>query len=152
MIRKVLVLSLLLINCFQFFAQSKKARLKLDTTLNGSQLINYILNNQNIKVNNVKWRGMPSSIAKFNLDTNALGIKRGIVLTTGDVNTIPGQNKTPGTSGLAWDNNYKFKSDRDLNQLAKGRVADQVILELEKRIYNNIKINYDSSICGQNNG
>jgi outer membrane protein OmpA-like peptidoglycan-associated protein len=129
--RSVLILSLVLFYFFSLSAQTKKARLKLDTTFNGSQLVNYILNNQNIKVNNIKWRGLSSSIAKFYIDTNAIGIKRGIVLTTGNVNTIPGQNKTPGTSGLAWDNNYRFKSDRDLNQLAKGRVADQVILEFD---------------------
>lgn len=106
-------------------------RLKIDTTFDTKEYIKYILNNDKIKVDNIKFRGLKSAIGKFRLDTNAIGIQKGIVLSTGNVNSIKGGNQTPGTSGLAWDNSYRFKSDRDLNRLSKGKVSDQVVLEFD---------------------
>lgn len=124
----ILIFSIIIIFTQKSYSQN---RLKIDTTYEIQDYIKYILNNEKIKVDNIKYRGLKSAIGKFRIDTNALGIMNGIVLSTGNVNTIKGGNQTPGTSGLAWDNSYRFKSDRDLNRLSKGKVSDQVILEFD---------------------
>ena len=145
MINRYLYLILfVLFSTFNSFSQKASHRFKIDTSRSPIDYIKFLMEqNENIKINNVKLRGLRTAIGAFKVDTNVFGFKEGLVLSTGDVFTIQGQNKTPGTSGLAWDNNYRFRSDRDLNQLAKGRVADQVILEFDFiPLENHITFNY----------
>ena len=91
---------------FNFYAQKK---IKLDTSYQPIQYLYHILDTSNVKINNVKYRGLKTALGKFKINLEKFEIKEGIVLTTGNLNTLSGGNKTPGTSGLAWDNNYRFK-------------------------------------------
>jgi outer membrane protein OmpA-like peptidoglycan-associated protein len=106
-------------------------RIKVDTSFKIDFLLDQILDKKSIVINNVKFRGLSHSIGTFKMDSNAIGIQKGLVMSTGNINDAVKGNKTPGTSGLAWDNNYRFKSDRDLNLLSQGRVCDQIVLEFD---------------------
>jgi outer membrane protein OmpA-like peptidoglycan-associated protein len=86
---------------------------------------------------------LKSAIGKFSFDVPDFDIKKGIVISSGNVSSIAGGNKTPGTSGLAWDNKYSFKGDRDLGKLSKGKVCDQAFIEFDFiPLENEIKFNY----------
>lgn len=118
-------------------------KIKIDTSLRPIQYLYHILDTTKIKINNFKYRGLKSALGRFNIHLDKFEIKDGIVLSTGNLGTIGGGNKTPGTSGLAWDNNYRFKGDRDLGKLSKGKVCDQAYIEFDFiALENEIKFNY----------
>jgi outer membrane protein OmpA-like peptidoglycan-associated protein len=129
-----------LVSNFNLSAQKK---IRIDTSLKPIQYLYHILDTSKIKINNLKYRGLKSSIGQFKINLDKFEIKEGIVLTTGNLGTISGGNKTPGTSGLAWDNNYRFKGDRDLGKLSRGKVCDQAFIEFDFiALENEIKFNY----------
>lgn len=116
---------------------------RVDTNFKPKDYLYYIFDTATIKFSNIKYRGRKSAIGRFNFDVPDFEIKKGIVLSSGDVGTIRNGNKTPGTSGLAWDNNYSFKGDRDLGKLSKGKVCDQAYIEFDFiPLENEIKFNY----------
>lgn len=122
------------------FGQNK---FKVDTLNKPREYLLHIFDTSNIKFSNVKYRGMKSAIGKFSFDVEGFEIKKGIVLSSGNVGTIGGGNKTPGTSGLAWNNDFSFKGDRDLGKLSKGKVCDQAFIEFDFiPLENEIKFNY----------
>lgn len=136
---------IVIIFCFIFisFQSVAQRKIKIDTTLKPMDYLLHILDTQNVKINNIKYRGLKSAIGKFNIHLDKFEIKNGIVLTTGNLSTISGGNKTPGTSGLAWDNRHRFKGDRDLGRLSKGKVCDQAYIEFDFiPLENEIKFNY----------
>lgn len=124
--------------------------LKVDTAFTTDYLVDKILVGNGIRVGNVKITGLKHSICYFRIDTNVIGMKSGIMLSTGKVFSIPGENTSPGTSGKAWDyTKYKrYKSDKDLNRLCKGRTYDQIILEFDFVPFNN-KISFNYSFASE---
>lgn len=118
-------------------------KIKIDTNLLPIHYLHNILDTSNVKINNIKYRGLKSAIGAFKINLDKFEIKEGIALTTGNLNTLAGGNKTPGTSGLAWDNRHRFKGDRDLGRLSKGKVCDQAFIEFDFiPLENEIKFNY----------
>lgn len=133
---------LILISCIHLNLHAQK-KVKIDTSLKPLQYLHHILDTSNVKINNLKFRGLKSSLGRFNIQLDSFEIKDGIVFTTGNLNTLGGGNKTPGTSGLAWDNKHRFKGDRDLGKLSRGKVCDQVYMEFDFiPLENEIKFNY----------
>lgn len=123
-----------------FFAQKK---IKIDTISTPKEYLYHILDTSNVKIDNIKYRGLRSAMGKFKIDLDKFEIKNGIALSTGNLGTIGGGNKTPGTSGLAWDNKHRFKGDRDLGRLSRGKVCDQAYIEFDFiPLENEIKFNY----------
>ncbi|MCU0328757.1 MAG: choice-of-anchor L domain-containing protein, partial [Chitinophagales bacterium] len=128
---------------FIFLPLNGQKSLRIDTTQDLDRLIERLFDNQTIIVRNVKYLGSKSAIGFFEMDTNAIGVRQGIVLSTGRVQDIPKGNQTPGTSGIAWNNEIRFRSDRDLNKLANGKVSDQVVLEFDFISFeNHLTFNY----------
>lgn len=118
-------------------------KFKIDTTLTPEEYLYYILDTAQVKFSNVKFRGLKSSIGKFQFDLPKFDIKKGIVLSSGRVKNIKGPNTTPGTTSIAWDNNIRFKGDRDLGKLSKGKVCDQAYIEFDFiPLENEISFNY----------
>lgn len=136
---------LIVLLCIHFSVEDMQAqnKFKVDTLFKPLDYLYHIFDTTNIKFSNIKYRGMKSAIGKFSFDAEGFEIKQGIVLSSGNVGTIKGGNKTPGTSGLAWDNRYSFKGDRDLGKLSKGKVCDQAFIEFDFiPLENEIKFNY----------
>jgi outer membrane protein OmpA-like peptidoglycan-associated protein len=113
--------------------------LKVDTAFTADYLVDKILVGNGIRVGNVKMTGLKHSICYFSMDTNVIGMKSGLLLSTGNVFSIAKENTSPGTSGISWDylKNKKYRSDLDLNKLCKGKTYDQMILEFDFVPFNN---------------
>jgi flagellar motor protein MotB len=111
----------------------KGQSIQVDTSLTAEYLVDKILVGNGIRVGNVKISGVKQSFCYFAMDTSLIGMKSGLLLSTGNVFNVFKENTSPGTSGISWDysKNKRFKRDRDLNKLCKGRVYDQIILEFD---------------------
>src|ERR1035438_5554463 len=95
----------------------KEELLKIDTTLSIEYMVDKILVGNGIRVGNIKLNGLKVGIGYFQIDTNVIGMKSGVVLSTGLVSEIAQPNHSPGNSGLVSDYTKKYKSDKDLNRL-----------------------------------
>lgn len=124
--------------------------LKVDTAYTPDYLIDKILVGKGIRVGNVKLTGLKQSICYFAMDTNVIGMKSGLMLSTGNVFDITKENISPGTSGVSWDytKNKRYKSDKDLNKLCKGSTYDQIILEFDFVPFNN-NISFNFSFASE---
>lgn len=113
--------------------------LKVDTSFSADYLVDKILLGKGLRIGNVNLSGLKQSICYFKMDTNVIGMKSGLLLSTGNVFSIARENIYPGTSGVSWDysKNKKFKSDKDLNKLCGGRTYDQIILEFDFVAFDN---------------
>ncbi|NOU45582.1 MAG: OmpA family protein [Bacteroidales bacterium] len=107
--------------------------IKVDTSFSADYLVEKMLAGKGIRVGNVRMTGQKHSICYFEMDTNVIGMKTGLMLSTGNIYDIAKENTLPGTSGTAWDytKNKRYKSDRDLNSLCRGITYDQMILEFD---------------------
>jgi outer membrane protein OmpA-like peptidoglycan-associated protein len=140
MYKKTLIILITITYSLFTYSQNK---FKVDTSRTPKQYLYHILDTNNVKIANIKYKGLKSSIGQFNFDVNAFEIKNGIALSSGNLGSIKGGNKTPGTSGLAWDNRFRFKGDRDLGKLSKGKVCDQAFIEFDFiPLENEVKFNY----------
>jgi outer membrane protein OmpA-like peptidoglycan-associated protein len=113
--------------------------IKIDTSFTADYLVEKILAGKGIRVGNVSMTGLKHSLCYFEMDTNVIGMKNGLLLSTGNVFDIAKENTLPGTSGTAWDYNKfkRYKSDRDLNSLCRGITYDQMILEFDFVAFDN---------------
>jgi outer membrane protein OmpA-like peptidoglycan-associated protein len=137
---KSTILFFLFVIAFKAETQNK---FKIDTNFKPKDYLYHIFDTNNVKFSNIKFRGQKSAIGKFSFDVPAFEIKKGLALSSGDLGLISVGNKTPGTSGIAWDNQFRFKGDRDLGKLSKGKVCDQVFIEFDFiPLENEIKFNY----------
>ena len=138
---KLTTILLMTFFCNGLFGQS----LKVDTAYSADYLIDKILLGKGIRVGNVSLKGLKTSVCYFKMDTSVIGMKSGLMLSTGNVFDIAHANESPGTSGFAWDETIskKYKSDKDLNGICKGRTYDQIILEFDfVPFHNNISFRF----------
>lgn len=130
----ILALIVSTVCCLSLYSQSL---LKVDTSFSADYLVDKILVGKGIRVGNVVMKGEKRSICYFSIDTNIIGIKSGVLLSTGNVLNVARANSFPGISAIAWDYKIPYKSDIDLKKLCKGRVYDQIILEFDFVPFNN---------------
>ncbi len=129
-------LSLLLFVCCsqQVYSQA----LKVDTTFSAEQLLDKFFSGKGMRVSNARVTGGKQSICYFTIDTNVIGMKKGLLLSTGNVYDVAQENLSPKTSGLAWNTERKgYKNDRDLNKVSHGRTFDHTALEFDFIPFNN---------------
>jgi outer membrane protein OmpA-like peptidoglycan-associated protein len=133
-----------------FFSFVATAQLKVDTSYTSEHLVDKILSGQGIRVGNIKLNGHKIGLAYFTTDSAVIGMKSGILLSTGNVYDATGENNTPGKSGALFTyktNTKSFKKsrrgDRDLNKISKGRTYDVNILEFDfVPFHNKVSFNY----------
>ena len=78
-------------------------------------------------VNNISSIGDPNGIGYFENGKEVIGIDKGIIISTGDINGALGPNKDTRHSG-----NFKDeKGDKDLQFLATGKIRDAVGIEFD---------------------
>lgn len=113
--------------------------LMIDTACTAEFMVDSILRGKGIRVGNVKLTGSSHSIGYFSIESDAIGMNNGLILSTGEVMQIAGENNSPGTSGIALGKSgrAKFKGDKDLNRLCKGKSMDYIILEFDFVPFNN---------------
>lgn len=105
-----------------------QAQMQVDTTMSHADLIKKVLlGANNIKVGHIKYTGHQSSIGAFEVDEgNALGIQKGLFLSTGNANAIGGQNTLPNRTDL-----MDYNGDKDLNQICANQTFDAAIIEFD---------------------
>lgn len=86
---------LILITLIHLSLHAQK-KVKIDTSLKPLQYLLHILDTTNVKINNLKFRGLKSSLGRFNIQVDSFEIKEGIVFTTGNLNTLGGEIKRLG--------------------------------------------------------
>ncbi len=112
-------------------------RLHIDTSYTPQQIVDSVLVRDGMRVSNVSFQGLKIGMGYFQIDTNVIGMKSGVLLSTGNVIDIARPNQNPNTSGIVSDHSIKFHSDKDLDRICKGKIYDQVILEFDFVPYNN---------------
>lgn len=105
--------------------------MRIETTASIDSVVDNVLVGQGVRIGNVKLTGLRTSLGYFASDTSIIGIKRGLLLSTGNVDSVARANISPGTSGIAADMQQKFRPDKDLARECRCRVYDQVILEFD---------------------
>lgn len=99
---------------------------QVDTTKSATYLVEEILLGSGVLIGNVKFTGEKHAIGVYEDSTSQLGIKQGIILTSGNAYYILGPNKTPRSG---WASNAP--GDEDLNKIARGKTYDASILEFD---------------------
>lgn len=108
---------------------SAKSQMVVDTTHTPDYLVKNILagKSSNIEIDNVSFIGDNASIGifKLNLKYNDL-IRKGIIMSTGNVYDAIGPNNSANKSSETYIN-----SDKDLNKIINGNTFDAAILEFD---------------------
>ncbi|GAA4046503.1 hypothetical protein GCM10022409_35690 [Hymenobacter glaciei] len=105
--------------------------MRIESTSSIDSVVDNVLVGQGVRIGNVKLTGLRTSLGYFASDTSIIGMKGGLLLSTGNVDSVARANISPGTSGIAADMQQKFRPDKDLARECHCRVYDQVILEFD---------------------
>ena len=123
------------------------AQLKVDTALTIEHLIDTVLVGKGIRVGNVELNGHKVGVGYFQTDSAVIGMKSGILLSTGSVFEAATGNNTPGATGylqrFGTTTRKSRRGDRDLNRICKGRTHDVNIIEFDFiPFHNKVAFNY----------
>lgn len=72
-------------------------QVNIDATADAKILVGKILGGPGVRVKDVRYKGSPNAIGKFTKQKAIPDMEEGFVMSTGDVSTIPGPNKTSKT-------------------------------------------------------
>lgn len=119
-----------------FFAGvvSAEAQLKIDTSYAVEDMVNKILTGKGVKVGNIRMKGSKLGIGYFHVNSDVIGMRNGLLLSTGNVHEAIGPNNMPGRSGIittAQTIKNKDIGDRDLNRLCGSKTMDVMVLEFD---------------------
>lgn len=102
------------------------AQIVVDGTKDAKQLVQDVLLGSGVTVSNITFTGDSGAIGFFNGINSNVGLDSGIVLTTGNIASVPGPNNA-GSSGI--DNGTS--GDADLDQLSSASTHNAAILEFD---------------------
>ena len=102
-----------------------QAQLNVSTAMTPTQLVENVLLGGGVTASNVTYTGVTMSRGSFTTGTSNLGLNAGVILSTGDVMTIPG----PGSSDV--DGSSGGGSDADLVALSGQNIQSAAILEFD---------------------
>ncbi len=102
------------------------AQVVVDTSYSASYLVEKVLLGSGVIVGNVKYTGEKHAISTYLDDSNQLGIKKGILLTSGNAYYALGPNKSPRTGWAS-----SSKGDVELESIARGKTWDAAVLEFD---------------------
>lgn len=111
-----------------------QAQLKVDTSYVVEDMVNRILMGKGVKVGNIQMKGSKLGIGYFQVNTEVIGMRSGLLLSTGRVHDAIGPNNVPGRSGVittAQTLKSKDIGDRDLNRLCGSKTMDVMVLEFD---------------------
>jgi outer membrane protein OmpA-like peptidoglycan-associated protein len=125
-------------------AENNFAQLKIDTSFSPEMLVDSFLVGEGVRVGNIKITGHKRAMGLYSADSNAIGIKKGILLSTGLSTDAIGPNNTPGKSGvISMTSKGKLKGDKDLNKVARGKTYDVLVIEFDfVATHNKFSFNY----------
>lgn len=131
------------------FSLLAKAQVKVSSKDSAEFYVRNVLLGPGIEVANIKYRGMIGGLGQFEADPRIIGVRSGLVLSTGNVDSIKGPNNTGSYTSkgkLPADEKEKKelkRGDRDLNKLCKKRTTDVASLEFDfVPVKNKLEFNY----------
>jgi len=123
---------------FFFFTVSFSfAQIRIDKSQTAEYYVKKVLLGSGIEVGEVKHIGMIGGLGKFETNQKGIGIKKGIVLSTGNVDSIIGPNNSSGSTSYGTLPESKQiqrllrKGDKDLNRLCRGKTTDISVIEFD---------------------
>jgi gliding motility-associated-like protein len=105
-------------------AATASAQMTIDNTLTPQQLVQDVLVGQGVTVSNISYTGDPMQIGTF-LSAGGFPITEGLVMSSGDVNNIPGAGGNFATGGPGGN------GDADLDVISSAGTNDAVVLEFD---------------------
>ncbi len=102
-----------------------QAQLNVSTAMTPTQLVENVLLGGGVTASNVTYTGVTMSRGSFTTGTSNLGLSAGVILSTGDVMTIP------GNGGGTVDGSTGGGSDADLVALSGQNIQSAAILEFD---------------------
>ena len=96
------------------FLSTADAQVVVDTTYSAEYLVKEILLGQGVTVGNVSYTGEKYAISLYSDDRSAVGIRKGILLTSGNAYYALGPNKSPRTGWASSAN-----GDEELEAIAR---------------------------------
>ncbi|HEU4717642.1 MAG TPA: OmpA family protein [Bacteroidia bacterium] len=108
-----------------------------------------VLMGPGVYVANVKHYGMIGGMGQFEADSSILGVKSGLVLSTGVVDSLHGPNNSSGYTSFgkfpadAQEQKKVLRGDRNMNVICKGHAVDMTVIEFDFVPVNNVlEFNY----------
>lgn len=117
---------LILISIFFNSAQFCLAQIQIDTSRSADAIVKEVLLGSGVWAGNISYTGAPHAIAVFETDSVILPIKKGLLLTTGNVYMSKGPNKYTDMSWASKSPGYNL-----LETIANGPTHDAALLEFD---------------------
>ena len=111
---------------FIILSQSTTAQLTVNKGLTPDQYVKQVLIGQGVTVSNVTFKGTTDQIGSFDGTNSNIGLKNGLILSTGDVNDAIGPNNTGSKSS-----SQGGSGDPDLALIANSNINDAAVLEFD---------------------
>lgn len=111
-----------------------QAQLKIDTSYSVEDMVGKVLTGKGVQIGNVRMKGSKLGIGYFHVNSDVIGMRNGLLLSTGRVHDAIGPNNVPGRSGvvtMAKDVKNSGIGDRDLNALCGNVTKDVMVLEFD---------------------
>jgi len=134
---------------FCLFFGSIFGQLTVENSQSADYYVRNVLLGKGVQVDSIRHYGMERGMGQFDAETSLIGLKSGLVLSTGNADSIIGPNDNPHYSSMgilpleAELRAAMRRGDRDLNRLCRSRTTDITIIEFdfipEK---NSIEFNY----------
>ena len=128
-------ITILIVSAFLSFTCS--GQIRVDNTKSAEYYIKNVFLGPGIEVGQIKYIGMIGGLGQFEADPKIIGVKSGLVLSTGNADSIKGPNNSNGyTSWGKFPDSKQLirtlsKGDRDLNRLCKGKTKDITVIEFD---------------------
>jgi outer membrane protein OmpA-like peptidoglycan-associated protein len=117
-------LALLMLSAFAAHAQMHVVT--VNDTLTPAVLVKKYFLGQNMTVSNVQYQGDPEAIGLFEDYRRAMGFERGIIISNGRADILPGKNSRPNT-GANFGRHYFFDPDF----ITRSTMCDGAVLEFD---------------------
>ncbi len=128
---------LLLLWFSSFLTFSSTAQMQLDASRDAEFYVKNVLLGPGVQVGKITHIGMVGGLGQFDADSTVIGVSSGLVLSTGNIDSVRGPNDNSGcTSSGQWPDSRKMRSkvrrgDKDLNKICKGRSVDITVIEFD---------------------
>ncbi len=120
-----------------FISVKVNSQIVVDTKQNAEFYVKNVLIGAGVEVGNVKQYGMIGSLGQFDADPKIIGVKSGLVLSTGDADSVVGPNNSRGYTSVGTPPESKYnmaklaKGDKDLNRLCRSKTIDISVIEFD---------------------
>lgn len=102
-----------------------QAQMVIDNTLTPTQLVEDVLLGEGVVVSNITFAGDPQQIGYFDATNANFPIPEGIVMSSGDVNDVP------GSGSVFAETQFAGNGDADLDVISSAGTEDAVVLEFD---------------------